>query len=162
MSEHTPVDFGDEPGLPERVVGQDLSTDLAAGSKALSRHIPRASPPVPAQLGTPALAAELQSEKIVVAAPMSFAGSSIRIWKLTRLSDQTPARIGLGALAVLLIALAWVLVLAWYMTWGLLLVPYRVIRRGSRKRKREALQHREMMAAIQGQQNPTRRLQPPE
>lgn len=151
MTEHTPVDSGDDPGLPERVVGQDLSTDLGAASEAIARHIPEAAPPVPAQPGKPALSAELQSEKIVVAAPMSFAGSSIRIWKLTRLSDQTPARIGLGTLAVLLIALAWVLVLAWYMTWGLLLVPYRFIRRGSRKRKREALQHREMMSAIQGQ-----------
>ena len=30
-----------------------------------------------------------------------------------------------------------------------MLVPYRLIRRGSRKRKREALQHREVIAAIQ-------------
>jgi hypothetical protein len=30
-----------------------------------------------------------------------------------------------------------------------LLVPYRLIRRGSRKRKRQALQHREMLSAIQ-------------
>jgi hypothetical protein len=38
------------------------------------------------------------------------------------------------------------------MTFGLLVVPYRLIRRGSRKRKRQGYQHREMLAAIQGQQ----------
>jgi hypothetical protein len=37
---------------------------------------------------------------------------------------------------------------AWYLTWGLFPVPYRVIRRGSRKRRRNALQHRELLAAI--------------
>jgi hypothetical protein len=34
--------------------------------------------------------------------------------------------------------------------WGLLLVPYRLLRRGARKRKAEMMRHREMMGTIQG------------
>jgi hypothetical protein len=110
-------------------------------------------PPVPAQPAAPLLAAQLQSEKVVVAAPMSFAGSAARIWKLTRMRSEPWEQALLGALACVLILGAWVVVLAWYGFFGLLLVPYRVVRRGSRKRKRQALQHREMLAAIQSQQD---------
>lgn len=92
---------------------------------------------------------ELASEKVVIAAPLSFAGSASRIWKLTKLSAETPYRIALGVCAVFLIVLAWTFVLAWYLIFGLLLVPYRLIRRGQRKRKREALMHRETLSAIQ-------------
>ncbi len=111
-------------------------------------------PPVALQPSAPARASQLQSEKVVIAAPMSFAGSAARIWKLVRMSDETWARVLLAVLAVFLIAIAWVIVLGWYLIFGIFLIPYRLIRRGSRKRKREALQHREMIAAIQGQRPP--------
>jgi hypothetical protein len=97
---------------------------------------------------------KLASEEVVISAPMSFTGSTQRIWKITRgdlARSSSAAKAGMVALACLLIALAWVLVACWYLTFGLLLVPYRLLRRGSRKRKRQSLQHREMMAAIQGQ-----------
>jgi hypothetical protein len=58
------------------------------------------------------------------------------------------ARVALGVVAVLLISLAWTVVFSWYVSFGLLLVPYRLIRRGQRKRKREALMHREQLAAM--------------
>jgi hypothetical protein len=51
---------------------------------------------------------------------------------------------------VILIVFAWVMVTVWYLTWGLLLVPYRLVRRGARKRKVEALRHRELLGTIQG------------
>lgn len=86
---------------------------------------------------------------MVIAAPLSYAGSAARIWKLTGLTANVPGRIALGLAAIVLILGAWTFVTAWYLTWGLLLVPYRLIRRGQRKNKRQALQHREMMAAIQ-------------
>jgi hypothetical protein len=53
-------------------------------------------------------------------------------------------------LAIVLVILAWAFVTAWYLLWGLLLVPYRLLRRGARKRKAEALRHRELMGTIQG------------
>jgi hypothetical protein len=107
------------------------------------------APPVAAQRASHVNAAKLESEKVVVAAPLSYAGSAGRIWKLTGMSDAAPARVGLALVAMILIVGAWTFVTAWYLTWGLFLVPYRLIRRSSRKRKREALQHREMMSAIQ-------------
>jgi hypothetical protein len=109
------------------------------------------APPVAAQPANPAYSAQLESEKVVVSAPLSFHGSAARIWKITQRATGG-AQAALVALAVVLIALAWTFVLGWYAAWGLWLVPYRLIRRGSRKRKLDGLQHREMMAAIQAQQ----------
>jgi hypothetical protein len=104
--------------------------------------------PVKAQRMTGVHAGQLESEKVVIAAPLSYAGSAGRLWKLTGVTDNMPARVGLGLLALLLIAFAWLVVTGWYVFFGLLLLPYRLIRRGQRKRKRESLQHREMIAAI--------------
>lgn len=92
---------------------------------------------------------QLHSEQIVVAAPFSFTGSAQRIWKL---NDQLPADgwqhiLGVTGI-ILLAALAWVGVAVWYSMFGLLVVPYRIIRRGQRKRERQALQHRETLALM--------------
>ena len=38
---------------------------------------------------------------------------------------------------------------------GILLVPYRLLRRGSRKRKQEMLRHAEVLAAIENQNTQT-------
>ena len=111
-----------------------------------------AAPPVAAQRASHVNASKLESEKVVVAAPMSLAGSAARIWKLTGMHDNPAARIGLGAVAIFLILCAWTVVLSWYVMFGLLLVPYRLIRRGQRKSKRQALMHREQLAAMQGLQ----------
>lgn len=97
---------------------------------------------------------KLASEQIVVSAPLSFAGSAQRIWKITD-QDQPAMKYGMMVVAVLLIALAWTFVAAWYCTFGLLVVPYRMIRRGNRKDKVRALQHREqleMLTSMQQQQ----------
>ena len=111
-------------------------------------YLPKPAPP--ANDRTP-----LPSERVIVAAPMSFAGSAQRIWLLIQYG---PAGGGLGAGALMLllyagvilaIAMAWMIVLCWYCMFGLLVVPYRIIRRGQRKRKREELRHRETLAAIE-------------
>jgi uncharacterized membrane-anchored protein len=91
----------------------------------------------------------LASEQVVIAAPMSFAGSAARIWKLTRIEPAGAWHTVLVVSAVIVIAAAWTLVLAWYVMWGIVLVPYRLIRRGQRKRRRDELQHRETLAAIE-------------
>jgi Flp pilus assembly protein TadB len=91
----------------------------------------------------------LASEKVVVAAPLSFAGSAGRIWPLTMKSEIGWQKALLVVAALLLIVMAWTFVTFWYVVFGLLLVPYRMIRRGQRKRKVTSLQHREMLAAVQ-------------
>lgn len=88
----------------------------------------------------PPTAGPLASERVVVAAPMSFAGSLGRLRKLPAWAFWT---VGL----VLLLAW-WTLILAWYVVFGLLLVPYRLVRRGSRKRKQDELRHREQLDAL--------------
>jgi hypothetical protein len=92
----------------------------------------------------------LASEEVIISAPMSYAGSAQRIIRLRRRADGGRKLAALTALAILLIAFVWVLVTVWYLTWGLLLVPYRLVRRGQRKRKVEALRHRELLGTIQG------------
>jgi hypothetical protein len=87
---------------------------------------------------------------VIINAPLSYAGSAQRIIRLRRRAEGGGALVAVTALAVLLIAVAWIFVTAWYMTWGLLLVPYRVLRRGARKRNAEALRHRELLGTIQG------------
>jgi hypothetical protein len=62
-------------------------------------------------------AAKLESEKIVLAAPLSYAGSAARIWRLTGLTANAWGRIGLGIAAILLIAWAWIFVTGWYLLW---------------------------------------------
>jgi hypothetical protein len=94
--------------------------------------------------------APLASEDVIVSAPMSYAGSAQRIMRIRRRAESDASLVALTATAVALVMLAWVMVTVWYLTWGLLLVPYRLLRRGARKRKLEALRHRELLGTIQG------------
>jgi hypothetical protein len=92
---------------------------------------------------------QLHSEAVIVEAPMSFTGSLKRI---RRLGDNLPANgwkywLGMTGIATLIV-LAWAAVLCWYVFFGLLLVPYRIMRRNQRTRKRQALQHRETLALL--------------
>jgi hypothetical protein len=61
---------------------------------------------------------------------------------------MTAARAATITGVLLLIAVWWAAVLCWYAIFGIWLIPYRVIRRGARRRKIEQLQHAEMMAAV--------------
>ena len=78
---------------------------------------------------------------------MSYAGSAARIWPISRMSSNGAATAGLITLAIVLVGLAWIAVTVWYtlmfVALGLLFIPYRLIRRGNRKRKMENLRHRE-------------------
>jgi Flp pilus assembly protein TadG len=94
--------------------------------------------------------ARLASEDVIINAPMSYAGSAQRIMRMRRRAQDGGALVAITAVAVLLVVVAWAFVTVWYLTWGLLLVPYRLLRRGSRKRKAEAIRHRELMGTIQG------------
>ena len=93
--------------------------------------------------------ARLASEDIIINAPMSFAGSAQRIMRLRRIGSAGWAVGLLTVAAIVLVAVAWLVVLVWYVVvfglLGLLAIPYRLLRRGSRKRKAEALRHRELL-----------------
>lgn len=80
---------------------------------------------------------KLDSERVVIEAPLSYTGSAKRLWRF--------GPRWLIPVLLVLIAAAWIVVTGWYLIFGLLLVPYRLIRRSSRKQKRDALRHREML-----------------
>ena len=92
----------------------------------------------------------LASEDIIINAPLSYAGSAQRILRIRRRDTAgVAARCGDGT-GRCADRLRVSFVTAWYLIWGLWLVPYRILRRGARKRKAEALRHRELMGTIQG------------
>lgn len=95
-------------------------------------------------------AGKLASERVIINAPMSFAGAAQRSFRLR--GDTTGVARVAATVAVLLLTLGWwAVVVGWYGVFGLLLVPYRLLRRGARKRKAEALRHRELLSAIDKQ-----------
>lgn len=99
--------------------------------------------------GEAQLPARLASEDVIISAPMSYVGSAQRIMRIRRRARGESELAALTTAAVVAVVVAWVFVTVWYLMWGLLLVPYRLHRRGARKRKAEALRHRELLAAIQ-------------
>ena len=99
---------------------------------------------------TPAIPAgpgRLPSERVIIQAPLSFTGSAGRIWRITEERAPGWQHAGWITLAVLAITLAWAGVLCWYAIFGLLLVPYRLLWRGQRKRDVAAKRHAELLAA---------------
>jgi hypothetical protein len=92
----------------------------------------------------------LPSEEVIISAPMSYAGSAQRIMRLRRRAPVGWKKVAVTGLAVVLVGLAWLLITVWYLVWGFWLVPYRLLRRGARKRKAEAMRHRELLGTIQG------------
>jgi len=94
--------------------------------------------------------ARLASEDVIISAPMSYAGSWQRIMRLRRRAAGGWQLAAIRTLAGCLVLVTWAFVTVWYLLWGLWLVPYRLLRRGARKRKAEAMRHRELMGTIQG------------
>lgn len=94
---------------------------------------------------------DLKSESIVISAPFSFNGSALRIWKITKTDNQLLRWLLLVPAAIILIICAWTVVLCWYFVmyvlFGILFIPYRLIRRSARKEKRDKLRHREILDA---------------
>lgn len=96
---------------------------------------------------------ELPSDKVVLSAPLSFLGSAARIWKITKTDNTALKWLVLVPLALALIAAAWMFVACWYFVmyvlFGILFIPYRLLRRSARKQKRDKLRHHELLSAIQ-------------
>jgi hypothetical protein len=99
---------------------------------------------------------KLKSENIVISSPLSFIGLAKRIWKITDV-DNPVMKVLLSLVAAALILFAWVFVAFWYVLiyviFGILFVPYRLLRRSSRKQKQAKLRHREVLEAIEKNRN---------
>jgi Flp pilus assembly protein TadB len=99
---------------------------------------------------------KLKSENIVISSPLSFIGSAKRIWKITDV-DNPVMKVLLSLVVAALILFAWVFVAFWYVLiyviFGILFVPYRLLRRSSRKQKQAKLRHREVLEAIEKNRN---------
>lgn len=95
---------------------------------------------------------KLASEKIVVSAPTSFSGSAARIWKITESDNDLLKWLLLVPIALGLIFMAWSFVAIWYFVifglFGIFVIPFRLLTRSGRNRKRNALQHRELLEAV--------------
>ncbi len=78
---------------------------------------------------------------------MSFIGSAKRAWRLTRFGPGW-VKVLTVPLVIVLILCWWAVDLCWYAVFGLLVWPWRLVRRGQRRRKIEGLRHREMLEAI--------------
>lgn len=89
----------------------------------------------------------LASERVIIEAPMSFTGSTKRIWRLTE-NTTGAAKVGVIFVVGIVLVIAWCAIALWYVAWGIWLVPYRIIRRSSRNRSRAQMQHRETLAAL--------------
>lgn len=88
----------------------------------------------------------LASEKVVIQSPTSYVGLTQRVLKIQRTDNPWLRWIVLVPLVVVpLLLLGWVFVTGWYVIFGLFMLPWRLIRRGGRKRKRDALRHRELL-----------------
>ena len=92
---------------------------------------------------------KLKSEKVVISSPLSFSGSAKRIWKITDVDSP--------AVKALLSLVAWIFVAFWYVliyvVFGILFIPYRLLRRSSRKQKQAKLRHREVLETIEKNRN---------
>ena len=80
-----------------------------------------------------------------ISAPMSFAGSAHRIWGITTRHSNPWLTAALGTLAVVMILTAWTSIFCWYLMFGLMVVPYRIMRRGQRKQRVAQRRHNELM-----------------
>ena len=87
---------------------------------------------------------------------MSFSGSTGRTLNLLWHDKPPIVRFALGLwLIPALLFFWWCAIVVWYVAFGLLLAPYRLLRRGSRKRKREARMHEETLRAIRETRPPS-------
>ena len=87
--------------------------------------------------------------RVVIAAPMSFTGSAGRVINLFWRGKSILIKLGIGSWAIpVILGIWWLLVISWYAIFGIFLIPFRLLRRGARKRKRGTLRHGEILAAI--------------
>jgi chromate transport protein ChrA len=97
---------------------------------------------------------------VIVSASTSFSGSAARIWKITESDNDLVKWLVLVPIALCSIFMAWSFVAIWYIIifglFGIFVIPFRLLTRSGRNRKRNSLQHRELLEAIRdGKMNKT-------
>ena len=92
----------------------------------------------------------LLSEEVIVQAPFSYYGATKRITRSMAKwhHGTTVEQVAYWTILALVMPLVWSGITCWYITFGLFLVPYRLIRRSHRKGKLEELRHREELVTI--------------
>jgi|AntAceMinimDraft_12_1070368.scaffolds.fasta_scaffold09527_1 hypothetical protein len=91
----------------------------------------------------------MSEKRIVVSAPMSLNGAYLRTINFFWADKPLWFKASLGWVLVPGILVIWWTVIAiWYWVFGLLLAPYRLVRRGGRKRKVEERRHQEILQAM--------------
>ncbi len=104
----------------------------------------------------------LESEKVIVESPMSFVGSGRRAVRMLSDLPGWPTQgdftdklkiVLLWSLVIvcwtIMVLAWWALICVWYVTFGILVVPYRLIRRSQRQSKKRDLQHREILERLE-------------
>lgn len=80
------------------------------------------------------------ADTLILSSPLSFTGSAQRLWRPVKTAHSAGAKWALGVALVFLIGMVWLFVVCWYLMWGVLVVPWRLIRRGQRRDKWTAQQ----------------------
>jgi Flp pilus assembly protein TadB len=93
------------------------------------------------------------SERVIINGPMSFAGAAQRSMRLRR--GNLPSRIALTLVALAVMLVWWSVIAVWYLVsiglFWFLTIPYRLLRRGARQRKQQALRHQELLETLERQ-----------
>jgi len=91
----------------------------------------------------------MSDKRQIVSAPMSLNGAYLRTLNLAWFDKPSWFQLAVGWWLVASILFFWWSAIAvWYVLFGILLVPYRLIRRGGRKRKIADRRHKELIQAL--------------
>ena len=96
---------------------------------------------------------QLASSRVVVSAPMSFAGAYGRTMNWFWRGRPTWVKAAIAWWTIpLILTIWWGTIVGWYLVifvvFGIFVIPWRLFRRSSRKQKQQQMQHQEMLDAL--------------
>lgn len=92
----------------------------------------------------------LDSEKVILESPMSFTGATKRIWPemMDKNVNKYVKWLLLFPMTLFVLYIVYAVIFTWYMIFGLLLLPFRLMMRSSRNKKKQEMQHRELLQSL--------------
>lgn len=87
------------------------------------------------------------STQMVLSAPMSFVGAGARMRRLFKRLSWKKKLLAYVPF-VMILTLWWTFIMSWYVVFGMLVVPYRLFRRGHRRRRMEDQRQYELIEAM--------------